>query len=75
MEAPFPTEFGEFRLYAFEDSTAQELHLALVKGKIDPNKPMLVTGARAEHVGGRTRWDPGSRLAIARYHAYRQQGR
>jgi len=42
VESPFPTEYGEFRLYAFEDSTAQELHLALVKGKIDPEKPMLV---------------------------------
>jgi 3,4-dihydroxy 2-butanone 4-phosphate synthase/GTP cyclohydrolase II len=42
VESPFPTEYGEFRLYAFEDSTAQELHLALVKGKIDPDKPMLV---------------------------------
>ena len=42
VESPFPTEYGEFRLYAFEDSTAQELHLALVKGKIDPDKPILV---------------------------------
>ena len=42
VESPFPTEHGEFRLYAFEDSTAQELHLALVKGQIDPDKPMLV---------------------------------
>ncbi|HUV22148.1 MAG TPA: bifunctional 3,4-dihydroxy-2-butanone-4-phosphate synthase/GTP cyclohydrolase II [Gammaproteobacteria bacterium] len=42
VEAPFPTEYGEFKLYAFEDSTAQELHLALVKGKIDPEKPILV---------------------------------
>ncbi len=42
VESPFPTEYGDFRLYAFEDSTAQELHLALVKGKIDPEKPILV---------------------------------
>ena len=42
VESPFPTEFGEFRLYAFEDSTAQELHFALVKGKIDPEQPILV---------------------------------
>jgi 3,4-dihydroxy 2-butanone 4-phosphate synthase/GTP cyclohydrolase II len=42
VESPFPTEYGEFKLYAFEDSTAQELHLALVKGKIDPEKPILV---------------------------------
>ena len=42
VESVFPTEFGEFRLHAFEDSTAQELHFALVKGKIDPEKPILV---------------------------------
>ncbi len=42
VESPFPTEHGEFQLYAFEDSTAQELHLALVKGSIDPEKPILV---------------------------------
>ena len=42
VEVPFPTDYGEFKLYAFEDSTAQELHLALVKGKIDPDRPTLV---------------------------------
>ncbi|MBT8437979.1 MAG: 3,4-dihydroxy-2-butanone-4-phosphate synthase [Gammaproteobacteria bacterium] len=42
VESTFETDFGEFRLYAFEDSTAQELHLALVKGKIDPEKPIPV---------------------------------
>ena len=42
VETPFPTEFGDFRLHAFEDSTAQELHFALVKGEIDPEKPILV---------------------------------
>jgi 3,4-dihydroxy 2-butanone 4-phosphate synthase/GTP cyclohydrolase II len=42
VESPFPTEFGDFKLYAFEDSTAQELHLALVKGKINPDQPILV---------------------------------
>jgi 3,4-dihydroxy 2-butanone 4-phosphate synthase/GTP cyclohydrolase II len=42
VESKFPTDFGEFKLYAFEDSTAQELHFALVKGTIDPEKPILV---------------------------------
>jgi hypothetical protein len=42
VESNFPTDHGEFKLYAFEDSTAQELHLALVKGKIDPEKPIPV---------------------------------
>jgi len=42
VESRFPTDYGEFKLYAFEDSVAQELHLALVKGRIDPEKPIPV---------------------------------
>ena len=42
VESRFPSDFGEFKLYAFEDSIAQELHLALVKGSIDPDKPIPV---------------------------------
>ncbi len=42
VDSGFPTDFGEFQLYAYEDSIAQELHLALVKGKIDPDKPVPV---------------------------------
>ena len=42
VESRFPTDFGEFKLYAFEDSIAQELHIALVKGEIDPDKPIPV---------------------------------
>ena len=42
VESNFPTDYGEFTLYAFEDSIAQELHLALVKGDIDPDKPIPV---------------------------------
>ncbi|MCP4187479.1 MAG: 3,4-dihydroxy-2-butanone-4-phosphate synthase [Gammaproteobacteria bacterium] len=42
VDSRFPTDFGEFQLYAYEDSIEQELHLALVKGKIDPNQPVPV---------------------------------
>jgi len=42
VESRFPTDFGEFKLFAYEDSIAQELHLALVKGTIDPHKPVPV---------------------------------
>jgi 3,4-dihydroxy 2-butanone 4-phosphate synthase/GTP cyclohydrolase II len=42
VESRFPTDFGEFQLYAYEDSIAQELHLALVKGDIDAEKPVPV---------------------------------
>ncbi|MFT5224934.1 MAG: 3,4-dihydroxy 2-butanone 4-phosphate synthase/GTP cyclohydrolase II [Polaribacter sp.] len=42
VESRFPTDFGDFQLYAYEDTIAQELHLALVKGVIDPDKPIAV---------------------------------
>lgn len=42
VESRFPTDFGDFQLYAYEDTIAQELHLALVKGDIDPEKPIPV---------------------------------
>ncbi len=42
VESRFPTDFGEFKLYAFEDSIANELHLALVMGTIDPEQPIPV---------------------------------
>lgn len=42
IESRFPTDFGDFQLYAFEDAIARELHLALVKGAIDPHQPVPV---------------------------------
>jgi 3,4-dihydroxy 2-butanone 4-phosphate synthase / GTP cyclohydrolase II len=41
-ECLMPTEFGEFRLMTFQDSIDSNLHLALIKGDIDPEKPTLV---------------------------------
>jgi 3,4-dihydroxy 2-butanone 4-phosphate synthase / GTP cyclohydrolase II len=41
-ETPFPTEMGEFRLVAFEDTIGKELHLALVMGEIRGDEPTLV---------------------------------
>jgi 3,4-dihydroxy 2-butanone 4-phosphate synthase/GTP cyclohydrolase II len=42
VETHFSTDFGDFRLYAYEDAIDQELHMALVKGKIDPEQPIPV---------------------------------
>ena len=36
------TEFGEFRLAVYEDRIDKTVHLALVKGEINPDKPTLV---------------------------------
>ena len=36
------TEFGRFRLYTFLDTIDNELHFALVKGRIEADEPILV---------------------------------
>ncbi len=41
-ETPLYTEFGECQLITYEDSIDEGLHLALVKGDIDAEKPTLV---------------------------------
>ncbi|WP_353570163.1 bifunctional 3,4-dihydroxy-2-butanone-4-phosphate synthase/GTP cyclohydrolase II [Candidatus Albibeggiatoa sp. nov. BB20] len=37
-----PTEFGEFQLHAYQDTIDNTVHLALVKGQINPEIPTLV---------------------------------
>ncbi len=41
-EAVLPTEFGEFRLVAYRDAIHRDLHLAMVRGKVSPERPTLV---------------------------------
>lgn len=41
-EADMPTEFGQFRIFAFEDIIHHEHHVALVKGEIKGDEPVLV---------------------------------
>ncbi|MCU7853280.1 MAG: 3,4-dihydroxy-2-butanone-4-phosphate synthase [Candidatus Thiodiazotropha sp. (ex Monitilora ramsayi)] len=41
-ECHFPTNYGEFRLAAYQDVVDNELHLALVKGHPSPDRPTLV---------------------------------
>lgn len=41
-ECNLPTEHGDFKLIAFQDCIDNDLHLALVMGDIDPQKPVLV---------------------------------
>ena len=36
------TDFGPFRLMTYRDSISHNLHLALLKGEVDADKPMLV---------------------------------
>jgi 3,4-dihydroxy 2-butanone 4-phosphate synthase/GTP cyclohydrolase II len=41
-ETEVETEFGPFRLVCFEDHVNQAMHLALVRGELDPARPTLV---------------------------------
>ena len=41
-ECDFPNEFARFRLYAYQDVLGKGLHLALVKGDIKKDQPVLV---------------------------------
>jgi len=38
-ESDFPSVYGHFRLLAFQDVLENGLHLALVRGDVDPDKP------------------------------------
>jgi 3,4-dihydroxy 2-butanone 4-phosphate synthase/GTP cyclohydrolase II len=41
-ECAYPTEFGDFRLYAYQDKHDNNLHLALVMGQVQGDEPVLV---------------------------------
>ena len=41
-ECFLPTEYGVFRMFSYRDSIEGNLHLALVCGEIDPERPALV---------------------------------
>jgi len=41
-ECILPTDFGDFRLVAYQDCIDNELHLALVMGDVRPEEPTLV---------------------------------
>lgn len=41
-ESVLPTEYGDFVLHAYQDKLEKKLHLALVKGKLNPDTPTLV---------------------------------
>jgi 3,4-dihydroxy 2-butanone 4-phosphate synthase/GTP cyclohydrolase II len=50
-EGPLSTDYGDFHLHTFRDSTEGGVHLALVKGEIDAEHPVLVR----VHVGSSVR--------------------
>jgi 3,4-dihydroxy 2-butanone 4-phosphate synthase/GTP cyclohydrolase II len=42
VDSVFPTEYGEFKIVIFENELDNEQHIALVKGEIDPDSPVMV---------------------------------
>ncbi|MGF7185696.1 3,4-dihydroxy 2-butanone 4-phosphate synthase/GTP cyclohydrolase II [Desulfitispora alkaliphila] len=68
VDAEMPTKYGEFKVVAYETELSGEAHLALVKGEIDPNKPVLVRVHSECLTGdafGSIRCDCGDQLATA----------
>ncbi|HHX76965.1 MAG TPA: bifunctional 3,4-dihydroxy-2-butanone-4-phosphate synthase/GTP cyclohydrolase II, partial [Firmicutes bacterium] len=65
-ETELPTKYGEFKLAAYRNSIDPFTHLALIKGKIEDNKPTLVrvhSECLTGDVLGSLRCDCGKQLA------------
>ncbi|MFW0861623.1 MAG: bifunctional 3,4-dihydroxy-2-butanone-4-phosphate synthase/GTP cyclohydrolase II [Dethiobacter sp.] len=67
-EAHLPTQYGDFRIIAYENNVDKHEHLAIVKGEINPEVPVLVrvhSECMTGDVFGSQRCDCGSQLANA----------
>jgi len=63
-----PTDYGDFNLHMYQTSLDDEVHLALVKGEIDSDKPVLVrvhSECLTGDVFGSRRCDCGGQLQAA----------
>ncbi len=66
--AKLPTYYGEFTIIAYENDVDNEQHLALVKGEINPEEPILVrvhSECLTGDVLGSLRCDCGDQLVAA----------
>ncbi len=64
-EAILPSQYGEFKLIAYENEIDQGIHIALVKGKVSGEDPILVrvhSGCLTGDVFGSQRCDCGEQL-------------
>lgn len=67
-EVKLPTEYGDFKLLAFKQTTNEQVHLALVKGEINENEPVLVrvhSSCMTGDIFGSYRCDCGPQLHAA----------
>jgi len=65
IDINLPTEFGDFKLVAFEEIATQEIHMALVKGTWEKNEPVMVrvhSSCVTGDIFGSCRCDCGSQL-------------
>ena len=65
IEVDMPTEFGHFKLVAFDQTNTNDVHLALVKGTWEKDEPVLVrvhSSCVTGDIFGSCRCDCGSQL-------------
>jgi 3,4-dihydroxy 2-butanone 4-phosphate synthase / GTP cyclohydrolase II len=68
VEVDMPTEFGHFKLVAFEQTNTKDVHLALVKGNWAKDEPVMVrvhSSCVTGDIFGSCRCDCGSQLHSA----------
>ena len=68
VEVNMPTKYGDFKLIAYEHIHTKEAHLAIVKGKWEPEEPILVRVHSSCFTGdilGSLRCDCGDQLHLA----------
>jgi 3,4-dihydroxy 2-butanone 4-phosphate synthase/GTP cyclohydrolase II len=68
VETKLPTRYGYFTAYAYKSMLDDKVHIALVKGEINPEKPVLVrvhSECLTGDVFGSSRCDCGDQLATA----------
>jgi 3,4-dihydroxy 2-butanone 4-phosphate synthase/GTP cyclohydrolase II len=68
IDVNLPTEFGDFKLVAFEEKATQEIHMALVKGTWEKDEPVMVrvhSSCVTGDIFGSCRCDCGSQLHSA----------
>jgi len=67
-EAKLPTKFGEFTMIAYKSTVDPDEHIALIKGELDSDKPVLVrmhSECLTGDVFGSLRCDCGDQMALA----------
>ena len=68
VEVKMPTEFGDFRMVAYQQAISGDTHLALIKGKWKPGEPVLVrvhSSCVTGDIFGSCRCDCGPQLHAA----------